>query len=232
MKISYLLFCIFLSSLITSAFSFTCWQPEHRVITKPKFVPYPELVRVKGRSLPTILYYRAHNEKDVDQLISKLRTRLAPIFQRSKISRPPVQPQSVKVKGINTTLIISLIVNQLIILAFAVGLGALFVALSGNQDFFSDGALNWSGKANAPSVEFDISITPLRFIQGALGAIPSIALSQKIEHSEDRKFATMNVSTTLMVMTLFGTRRRNVKREEKIGKMDKLLEPITKKFSE
>jgi hypothetical protein len=132
--------------------------------------------------------------------------------------------------GINTPLIISLILNQLlIILAFAAGLTSAFIFFTGNQDYLSDGVLNWSGISNAPrSAEFDLATAPLRFMQGFLGAMPTIALSQKIEQSDDRKFATTNFSTILMVLTLFGRRRSNIiESQENKVKMD-MLEPVTK----
>ena len=198
------------------------------MVAKPRSFLHPEPSVIIERSLPTLLYYRAHDESDDERKISKLRTRAGPTFKRSDASIPAAESPTDEVIGINTPLIISLILNQLIILAFAAGLTSAFILFTGNQDFLSDGVLNWSGINDAPSAEFDLSITPLRFMQGVLGAMPTIALSQKIEQSDDRKFATTNFSTILMVLTLFGRRRSNIiESQEKKVKMD-MLEPVTK----
>lgn len=216
------LICIFLSSAIFPTASFVPLQ-EQIVATKPRSFLHPEPFVIQ-RSLPTLLYYRVHDESDDEHAISKLRTRAGPTFQRSDVSFPAARSPVV---GINTPLIISLILNQLTILAFAAGITSAFIFFTGNQDFLSDGVLNWSGLNDAPSADFDLSITPLRFMQGVLGAMPTIALSLKIEQSDDRKFASTNFSTTLMVMTLFGRRRSNFRSQEKKIKMD-ILEPVTK----
>jgi len=169
------------------------------------------------------LFYRAHEERDDDDMISRLRTRAAPSFQKSETEKSMEKPR----RGINGSLVVSLIINQIIILTLAAGLTALYVFFSGNEQFYTEGILNWNGLAEANGmVGLDLSVTPVSLIEGLLGSIPTIALSQKIERSDDRTYSKTNFSTVFMVMTLFGRRSSSSKVKGKRVKIDN-LDPIT-----
>lgn len=174
----------------------------------------------------TKLQYRAHDEEDDELSTHKLRTRASPVFNKAAANQS-TSDNAQKIGGINTNLVLSFILNQAVILAFASGLIAAYIFLSGNQDFVSEGILNWSGFTDAPSASLDFSLSPIRFAQGALGAVPMILLSNKIDKSDNRKYAMANFSTVFMVMTLFGRRQSHLESDEKNLKMD-MLEPITK----
>ena len=177
------------------------------------------------------LFYRALDEDDDDGSISMLSKRAAPTFNKSQVRRVPDGISSAKRGGINTPLILSLLINQILILTFFGGLTVMYVFLSGNEQFLSDGIFNWSGNLDAPSAQLDLSITPIRLMQGILGAVPTIALSNFIERSDDRRFATTNFSTIYMVMTLFGRRTSASKVDEEKVKIDR-MEPFTNTVGE
>ena len=187
------------------------------------------------------LFYRAHDSGDSEESISRLRTRASPTFQKSEID----QSTAKRLRGINGLLIVSLIINQLVILTLAGGLTALYLLFSGDAQFINEGILNWNYDIVATTNNFgslDLSVTPTRLLQGFLGAVPTIALSQRIERSEDRQYALTNFSTIFMVMTLFGrrssTRSTETETERKLNDVDKInskrkisvmdkLDPIT-----
>ena len=152
------------------------------------------------------LLYRAHEAKDDEESFSRLRRRAGPTFRKPETTLKDKSCPTVK-RGINGALFISLIINQLFILTSATGLGAIYLLFSGNQQFLNDGVLNWTGSIHSPSASLDFSLTTIRLIQGALSAIPTIALSTYLERSDDRQFAKTNFSTIFMVMTLFGRRK-------------------------
>lgn len=190
------------------------------VVSDPSFTPF----------ISSPLFYRAHEERDDDDTLSRLRTRAAPTFQKSEIEKSAKKRQ----RGVNGQLITSLIINQIIILTLAAGLTALYVFFSGNEQFYTEGILNWNGVADETNdIGLDLSLTPIRFIQGLLGSIPTIALSQRIERSDDRKYSQTNFSTVFMVMTLFGRRSSSskVKGDKRIKVLDN-LDPITNTFGE
>lgn len=144
------------------------------------------------------LFYRAHDVDDDEESLAKLKYRAAPTFKRSDLQTIPAERG-----GINKNLVYSLILNQCIILILSTGLTALYVFLSGKDAFLREGVLNWTSMDDFQS---HLSLTTLSLVQGIFGAVPSIALSNVIERSDDRRFATTNFSTNYMVMTLFGRR--------------------------
>ena len=186
----------------------------------------------KKQSLSSAIFYRPHTAEDRDELTSQLRKRTSPTLERAGLeerAHPKATTGTSLDKditastpgAINVPIIVSLFANQFAILTFAAGLTAFYVLFSGNgEQFLSEGLLNWTGNVDiSKSYELDFSVTPGRLLQGCIGAVPTIAFSNYIANSDDRRFATTNFSTIFMVMTLFGLRDPNnfEKEQREIG---------------
>lgn len=215
---------IFASSLAANTNAFTLSVQRVGRLSKSAFEDHSSqlgvtIVSEHSSRTSSRLFYRAHEERDDDDILSQLRTRAAPTFQKSDIQKSMEKRR----RGINGLFVVSLITNQIVILILAVGLTALYVFFSGNEQFYTEGILNWNGATEANNLlGLDLSVTPVRFIQGLLGSIPTIALSHQIERSDDRKYSQTNFSTIFMVMTLFGRRSSNSKVKGKRIKIDNL----------
>lgn len=171
--------------------------------------------------------------EDHDDSISKLRVRTSPTFKKSDLVQEQQSPNEIKASitkraGINVPLILSLFLNQFMMLTFASGLTAFYILFSGNgEQFLSEGILNWTGSWNGlQSADLDFSITPIRIMQGSLGAIPIIAFGNFIEKSDDRRFATTNFSTLYMIITLFGLRTRSQSDDKLKGEKFNVLDRL------
>lgn len=181
----------------------------------------------------SVLFYRVHDMEDHDDSISKLRVRTSPTFKKSDLVQEQQSPNEIKASitkraGINVPLILSLFLNQFMMLTFASGLTAFYILFSGNgEQFLSEGILNWTGSWNGlQSADLDFSITPIRIMQGSLGAIPIIAFGNFIEKSDDRRFATTNFSTLYMIITLFGLRTRSQSDDKLKGEKFNVLDRL------
>jgi membrane protease YdiL (CAAX protease family) len=102
-------------------------------------------------------------------------------------------------------------VSQALVLAGVTAGTAIILVLSGHPIDMS--TLHWNGSSHYMSF-WDFQLTPLRFLEGIVAAVPTIFLSTHVEKSDHRDASHVNFSTMDMVMSLFG-RRKDRKREEK-----------------
>lgn len=107
---------------------------------------------------------------------------------------------------ISMNLIHSILFNQATLLLAATTI-ALSTAFFG-QHQMDLSQLHWNGMANFHSL-FDWKLSLLRMVEGALFAIPMIAVGCMVENSDHRDASHVNFSTTNMVISLFGRRRSN-----------------------
>lgn len=184
--------------------------------------------------LNTQLHYRNHDENDDASSMAVLKSRTAPSLKEIDL-RPKFE--SKKHRGINYSLLFAMFMNQVFVLSLAVSISAIYLYLTEDSQFFSEGIVNWSGNIveSMLSRVNDPSITAFRCLEGALGSIPMILLGMKLETSDDRRFAKANFSTIFMVMTLFGRRSQVASPKIQSQKIPMLpqtkfdrLEPLTK----
>ncbi len=193
------------------------------------FQRYSSNQRLKSTIGP--LYYRNHDEKDDDSSMLKLKTRAAPTFTKTDLKMKYKRNQGGN--GINRTLLISLLLNQLFIVSVSISITSVYLFFTADLQFLSDGILNWTGHLD--QYFSNPMIGPIRILEGVFGSIPMILFGTTLERSEDRRFAKANFSTVFMVMTLFGRRSQvyatdEVDKDKIVPNKTKLdrLEPITK----
>jgi hypothetical protein len=158
-----------------------------------------------NKFLRTQLNYRNHDENDDASSMAVLKSRTTPSFKEIDL-RPKFE--SKKDRGINYSLLFAMFMNQIFVLSLAVSLSAVYLYVTEDSQFLSDGVVNWSGNVVEPLLSHisDPSVTAFRCLEGVLGSIPMILFGMKLETSDDRRFAKANFSTIFMVMTLFGRR--------------------------
>jgi len=94
--------------------------------------------------------------------------------------------------------------NQVFILALATAIVAGVSVFSGNP--FPVASLHWNEGPHFRSL-FDFDPTLGRATLGALSALPMVALNRLVEQLDGRDASRANLSTTNMVISLFGRRR-------------------------
>jgi membrane protease YdiL (CAAX protease family) len=160
--------------------------------------------RVRQHFKARPLFYREHNDGDEDATMLKLAIRAGPTFKKEEI-KPKSETSR---EGINSPLLFALVTNQVFVLGTAIIMTSIYLVVSGDAQFPHEGILNWSGLKSSPSAAMDLSLTPMRFLQGVLGSLFPLMVGSSIEKSDDRRFANANFSTIFMVMTLFGRRSK------------------------
>lgn len=97
--------------------------------------------------------------------------------------------------------------NQALLLLFASS--AAIVASFFGDTPFEISSLHWNGAQEFHSL-FDWQMSPFRFVEGALAAIPIISAGRLMENSDNRDVSRVNYATTNMVITLFGRRKSSM----------------------
>ena len=179
------------------------------------------------RKVSVSLMYRNHDEEDDDSTMFKLKSRASPTFKKSDVG-----PSGKYKRGsINKSLVDSLVLNQLFILSVSISIVAIYLFVTVDLQFLSDGVNNWTGYVKYSNE----GLMPLlvSLLEGLIGSIPMILFGTRLESSEDRRLAKANFSTIFMVMTLFGRRSQVLPSSEetqkttpKRTKLDR-LEPLT-----
>ena len=116
----------------------------------------------------------------------------------------------------NVRLIQALLLNQGLILGIATVLSCivLVVANGGSFDILSpenlQSILHWSSSSSSSSSlsGHQLPSVSIQFINGFIGCLPLLAVSNFVESSDKRKFAQINFSTINMALTLFGRRKQ------------------------
>jgi membrane protease YdiL (CAAX protease family) len=145
------------------------------------------------------LYYR--DRDDVEKALTTTATKPTNTMRRQ------LQPQDEEKNqpGISMPLIRAIWYNQAAIFLFATAMTAVvaLVAGGGVADFAN---LHWNGGSDFRSF-LDLSVTPVRVLEGVLATIPMVTLVNTVEKSDRRDASHVNFSTTNMVISLFGRRR-------------------------
>jgi membrane protease YdiL (CAAX protease family) len=159
------------------------------------------LIRPKPSMTPlTPLRYRALEEEDDETTMLKTSDRVPIGYDMKK-----ALAKRGRATGMNGPLIKALLNNQALILslATAVTYGILFFTAGGFDGPISnmEEFIHWTG---GPPSDMDVATS---VAVGAFGgALPMLVFSNAVENSDNPKFAQINLSTILMVMTLFGRR--------------------------
>jgi len=211
-------------STLASVEAFSRPLPRHnRRGDVPAATPLSFAKTAPSAASPTALRYRPLDQRDAKQdegadettasAMLKIQTRAPPGFDmKSALAETDgaVDVQKMPKTGMNTALIRALLLNQGFILSVAVcGFAAALVSTSGFDALNNlDAVVSWSGlenQMNGAVIDFG-SWNSLAW--GGIGAVPLLALSNRIENSDRREFANINFSTIVMAMTLFGRRRQ------------------------
>jgi membrane protease YdiL (CAAX protease family) len=205
---------VFIRTLPQQALAFQATSFQYDVIVEQQQQQQQQVIRSRRRSSP--LKYRGLDSEDDNDAMIKIQTRAPPVFDmKENLSNMQAQNKQagsaaeskIQRTAMNSPLIRALLLNQVFILALGVLVSGLilFVTDGGMEGFANlDEILNWS---KAPYFSLDLTLTPMRLLIGALGAIPIIIFGNLVENSDNSALANINFSTITMVMTLFGRRK-------------------------
>eukprot|EP00529_Nitzschia_sp_RCC80_P019101 CAMPEP_0113467986 /NCGR_PEP_ID=MMETSP0014_2-20120614/15104_1 /TAXON_ID=2857 /ORGANISM="Nitzschia sp." /LENGTH=504 /DNA_ID=CAMNT_0000360325 /DNA_START=1052 /DNA_END=2566 /DNA_ORIENTATION=- /assembly_acc=CAM_ASM_000159 len=154
------------------------------------------------------LYYEEGNSSDDTTTITTTTTNfnrnaVVDLEQQQEEDHHHQQQHQVSMRLVN-----SILFNQMFVLFLS-----LCVTYAGSFLFGYDMVdLHWNGDGGANQETFkslfmDWNFTPLRISEGILAAMPMIALSHRVETSEQRDAMEVNFSTVNMVLSLFGRRK-------------------------
>jgi hypothetical protein len=158
------------------------------------------------------LFYRKLDQSDNDATLLKVQSKLPPNFDTRKALSEEEQEETFSPNapstGMNTQLIVALLINQALILGIAAAVGAVVLLFNQGPSAFANlpQIFHWEGLSPSSSGIFDLTPTPQRIAFGVLGSIPLLISNYLVEQSDKRIFANINFSTIAMVMTLFGRR--------------------------
>jgi membrane protease YdiL (CAAX protease family) len=153
----------------------------------------------RSRQVPASLYYR--DRDDVEEALTNTGTK--PTNTRRRQLQP--QGEEKNQPGISMPLIRAIWYNQAAIFLFATAMAAA-VALVDGGGVANFANLHWNGGSAFRSF-LDLSVTPVRVLEGILATIPMVTLGTMVEKSDRRDASHVHFSTTNMVISLFGRRK-------------------------